>query len=217
MYPMSLKGCLMIDWIFFDLDGVLVDSRELHMNALKHALASEGVILDENLARNLDGLPTKTKLQLLIEKNIIDAETALRINKHKQILTTEMLHKNIRSNARIRALLLELKSNGLRLAVCSNAIRSTLELSLEKLGIDDLFEFTISNEDVIKPKPSPEIYLKSLEKAQAHRGRVIIVEDSLHGIKAAVASGCHVVKVQNSSDLCWEIFCDYIEFQKKAL
>jgi len=207
----------MIDWIFFDLDGVLVDSRQLHMNALKQALAHAGVSLEEELTKYLDGLPTKTKLQLLVERGLIDPDMAKKINNHKQILTIELLNQNISSNPKLRNLLLELKSYGLKLAVCSNAIRSTLDLTLQQLGIHDLFEFTISNEDVSEPKPSPEIYLKSLKIAQAHSYRVIIVEDSPHGIKAAVASGCQVMQVQSPLDLSWDLFCDYLKIQKKAL
>ena len=84
--------------------------------------------------------------------------------------------------------------------VCSNSIRQSLELFLSQVNITG-FEFLISNQDVEKPKPDPEMYLKSIEKLGLDKSEVLIVEDSPVGLEAAYASGAKVCKIKNPYEI----------------
>lgn len=201
----------MIKWVFFDLDGVLLNSRKWHTNALKEALIIEGIKLQESEHERLDGLPTKTKLEIISKNYELSLEQIQRIKKTKQLVTLELLEKHVLRDEKLRDLLEELKGQGLKLAVCTNAVRETLDYCLNQLGISDLFEFTLSNEDVASPKPSPEIYLLGHEKAKVSKKEILIVEDSVHGMNAALKSGCNVVKVKDANDLTLDKFELYLE------
>src|SRR5690606_15587141 len=88
-----------------------------------------------------------------------------------------------------------LQREGLKLAVCSNSIRETVKVMLHKAMISKYFDFFLSNEDVQKPKPDPEMYIHAIKKMNLKPDEVLIVEDNENGIKAAAAAGAHVLQV----------------------
>jgi HAD superfamily hydrolase (TIGR01509 family) len=94
-----------------------------------------------------------------------------------------------------------LRREGYRLACCSNSIRETIELMLRESGVDECFEFIISNQDVAKPKPDPEIYLTAIARMGLTPPDVLIVEDAPHGVEAARRSGAHLCQVTGFPDV----------------
>src|SRR3546814_13754281 len=79
------------------------------------------------------------------------------------------------------------------MAMCSNSVRSTVDTMARLALIDQYFEFTLSNEDVAKPKPDPEIYATAIDRVGTTPAPTLIVEDNHHGIAAAEAVGAHVL------------------------
>jgi HAD superfamily hydrolase (TIGR01509 family) len=92
-------------------------------------------------------------------------------------------------------MLSRLKHDGYRMAVCSNSIRESLETMIRQSGISEYFEFLVSNEDVSRPKPDPEIYLTAIARLGVTPGEVLIVEDAPHGVEAARRAGAHLCQV----------------------
>ena len=192
-----------IKLIIFDLDGVLVDAREIHYEALNKALDVYGgkyVITREEHLSKYDGLNTRRKLELLtIEKGLPDQyhETIFNL---KQKYTIDII-ENMSEDWRLRKVLSSLKDRGYTLAVASNSIRQTLKMMLIRTGLIDYIDFFLSNEDVINPKPASEIYLSCMIKAGVSPVETLIVEDSPTGRKAAINSGAHVMGVYNTKDV----------------
>ena len=88
----------MIKLIIFDLDGVLVDTKQIHFEALNLALKKykfKEISYDEH-AKIFDGLPTIEKLKILNKKNNLPKKYFTKINKYKQKITTEILKKRIK-------------------------------------------------------------------------------------------------------------------------
>jgi len=193
-----------IKGIFFDLDGVLVNSRILHYetfrDALKEVCANTELTWAEHEKR-FDGLSTRRKLDLLRQSNTITEEEAQRIFERKQRLTEERLPFLMKARESLKVLLITLNNQGFRLFCCSNSIRKTLDKTLQLLEIQPFFEATYSNEDVEKPKPSPEIYQKAMKDAFLSSSDCLIIEDSLVGKQAAYASGAYVLEVEDAEDL----------------
>lgn len=194
--------------ILFDLDGVLVNTRLLHYETFRDAVCS--VIPSFTLSwseheSKFDGLSTKRKLQKLQEEGVITEVQSERIFQTKQELTLKQLPTAVRPRESLRLLLITLNNQGFRLFCCSNSIRQTLDKCLELLGVNQLFEATYSNEDVVQPKPSPEIYQKAMKDCFLLKEECLIVEDSEVGRKAAYASGAHVLEVEDSEDLTLEL------------
>lgn len=182
--------------VIFDLDGVLVDATEWHFEALNRALKLFGYQISryEHLAA-YNGLPTRTKLDMLsIEKGLPKALHGL-INRLKQVYTREEILRHCWPSFEKEYMLSRLKRDGLRMAVCTNAISETAELMLARTGLRAYFEFVISNEEIKKPKPDPEIYRKALERLALKPAQVVVVEDAQPGVEAAKGAGVRVLQV----------------------
>ena len=188
--------------ILFDLDGVLVDATEWHYEALNRALGlfGFGISRYEHLS-TYDGLPTRRKLEMLsVEKGLPVALHGL-INRIKQVYTREEILIQCQPVFDKEYMLSRLVREGYRLAVCSNAIRDSVELMIRQSGLHDYFEFLVSNEDVDRPKPDPEIYLKAIARMGCGPLETLIVEDAPHGVEAARQAGGHVCKVAGFSEV----------------
>ncbi len=188
-----------IKLVIFDLDGVLVDACEWHRLALNEALKDIGgyEISLEDHHREFNGIPTKIKLQKLVDRGIITSDQVAAIYELKQEKTVEVIKQQAQTRQEKIDMLKWLRQKSIRVACCTNSIRMTTTLMLEKTGIMELFDMITTNQDVEKPKPDPEGYLKTLRSFGAAPHEVLIIEDSPKGMEAAIASGCNVLRVDN--------------------
>jgi len=194
----------MIKLIIFDLDGVLVDAREMHYEALNRALAKvdpKFIIDRQEHLSTFDGLPTSKKLNMLSEKKGLSEELHHDIWKAKQEETIKIIKGEMTTDHRIASILSTLKKSGYIIAVASNSIRESVKMMLYKRGLIEYIDFFYSNQDVRNPKPSSEIFLKCMIKAGVSPKQTLIVEDSHVGRKAAHNSGAHVFPVTCTNDV----------------
>ena len=195
----------MIKAVIFDMDGVLVEAKDWHYEALNKALRLFGYeITREEHLTSYDGLPTKAKLKMLTEEKGLPAELHSFINEMKQQYTVSMIFQYCRPNFRHEYALSCLQHEGYKLAVCSNSIRMTIDLMMQKCALQKYLDFTLSNQDVIKSKPDPEIYDKAISMLGVSPQECLIVEDNQNGIKAALASGAHLLKVDTVDDVNYD-------------
>jgi beta-phosphoglucomutase len=192
----------MIKAVIFDLDGVLIDARDWHYQALNRALALFGLEIprDDHIV-SYDGLPTKKKLEMLSMERGLPAQLHSFINRMKQIYTMELIYAQCRPLFYHQYALARLKKDGVKMAVCSNSVRETLDLMLTRADLNQFFDFTLSNQDVRAPKPDPEIYLKAIQRIGVPADQCLIVEDNQNGIKAAQAAGAHLLHVRSVSEV----------------
>jgi len=192
--------------VIFDLDGVLIESRELHYHSLNHALRSIDakyvISRDEHLSI-YDGLNTTRKLKLLSESKGLPVEYHDMVWQRKQLATFELIKKFPRDEKLID-IFTKLKLSGYMLAVASNSIRETVKLSLLKTGIMEYVDYWVSNQDVNHPKPFPEMYWQCMTKCKALPRDTLIIEDSHIGRQGALDSGAILLAVENSYDVTWE-------------
>jgi len=201
-----------IKGIFFDMDGVLIDAREWHYEALNQALRlfSFEVERYDHLV-TYDGLPTKKKLEMLsLEKGLPRALHPF-INKLKQEYTFELIQSRCKPSFNHRFALSSLSREGYVLGVCSNSIKKTVITMLERANILNYFKINLSNEEVTNPKPHPEIYNKAIELARLEPKQCLILEDNQHGIAAAEASGSHVMHIGTPDDVTYENIHSHIQ------
>jgi beta-phosphoglucomutase len=203
--------------VLFDMDGVLIDAREWHYEALNHALSPFGLEVDRDAhLATFDGLPTRTKLDMLTKSRALPRGLHGFVNRMKQKHTADMVRQLCHPVFQHQYALSQLKAAGYKLAVCSNSIRQSLELMMERAGLDRFLDLMLSNEDVSKPKPDPEIYLTAMAKFDLAPEECLIIEDNEHGIRAARASGAHVLVVGNPDDVTHERILAAIESERLA-
>jgi HAD superfamily hydrolase (TIGR01509 family) len=192
----------MIKLIIFDLDGVLVEAKKIHYEALNQALTEEGnqftIDWDEHL-NVFDGLKTSEKLKLLHERKSLPIDSFSRIWERKQKITLEAL-KEIKFNKNLYEAFSEL-SKKYKIACCSNSIRKTILTVLSRLGIIEFFDLILSNEDVINSKPHPEIYWKAISAMSCLPEEVLILEDSPYGLLAASRSHSNLLRIREPQEV----------------
>lgn len=192
----------MIKVILFDLDGVLVEAKNIHFDALNEALGEAYAIeWNEHLSK-YDGLKTNQKLEMLTKEKGLPVEMYTEVWEQKQKITLQKL-KDIEQSSQLIECMERLSSEGYKLAVCSNSIRRTVLTVLSKLGIIEYFDLILSNEDVKTSKPHPEIYWKAMSMLGVLPEETMIVEDSPFGLLAASRSKASIMRVVSPREVSY--------------
>jgi HAD superfamily hydrolase (TIGR01549 family) len=188
--------------ILFDMDGVLIEAKDWHYEALNMALELFGMEIGyaEHLAV-YDGLPTRRKLELLSASKGLPKELHEFLNDLKQEWTLKLGYARCAPVFAHQYALQRLKEDNYKLVCCSNSVRGTMEMLLQQARLRQYFDFFLSNEDVIRPKPDPMIYLEAVQRLMLDPKECLVVEDNEHGIAAARDSGCFLMVVQGVRDV----------------
>lgn len=195
----------MIKAVLFDMDGVLIDAKDWHYEALNRALKHFGFAISrESHLSTFDGLPTRAKLQMLTKARGLPELLHEFINSLKQAYTLEITQKKCKPSFNHQFALSRLKAEGYKIAVCSNSVRQSVETMMELSALNPYLDLLISNEDVSKGKPDPEMYAKAMSTLDVKPEECLILEDNDHGIQAAIASGGHLLKIGVPDDVTYQ-------------
>ena len=188
--------------VIFDMDGVLIDAKDWHYEALNKALRLFGVEISryDHLV-TFDGLPTKDKLNMLSLEKKIPTGIHSFVNEMKQIYTMEIVYTSCKPTFYHQFALSSLRRENYKIAVCSNSIKNSIQVMMEKSGLYEYLDFFLSNQDVKKGKPDPEMYITAINKMGLSPKECLIVEDNPNGLKAAYASGAHVLKIDQIDEV----------------
>jgi len=192
----------MVKLIIFDMDGVLVEAKNIHFEALNKALGKQySITWDEHLNK-YDGLKTHQKLEMLTTEKHLPRSLYDRVWKDKQKYTLEALEQ-LQPNITLQSVFSALVEDGYKIAVCSNSIEETVLTVLNKLGIRKFVDLVFSNEHVLNSKPHPEMYWRAMYQARVLPEETLIIEDSPYGLLAAHRSCAHVMRVKNPYDVTY--------------
>lgn len=194
----------MIKAILFDMDGVLIDAKDWHYDALNRALHHFGYMISrESHLSTFDGLPTRTKLQMLSSAGGLPTGLHGFLNNLKQSYTLELSYQRCKPVFNHQYALSRLKQDGYQLAVCSNSVRQSIEAMMKLSALDSYLDLIVSNQDVVNGKPDPEMYIKAMHNLNVNPGECLILEDNDHGIQAAIASGGHLLRIGVPDDVSY--------------
>jgi len=198
--------------IIFDMDGVLIDAKQWHYEALNKALGlfGYGISREEHLTK-YDGLPTRKKMSLLTDECSFPAALSDFVEKLKQLYTLEMIGRSCKPTAAHQTALSSLRSEGYVLAVASNSIRKSVDQMMELSGLQQYLQFTLSNEDVLNPKPDPEIYEKAIAMTGHRPDQCVILEDNPYGIESALRAGANVLRVESTAEVTYQRIRAFID------
>jgi beta-phosphoglucomutase len=184
--------------ILFDMDGVLIDAKDWHYEALNKALSLFGMNISKiDHLTTFDGLPTSKKLEMLTFDRNLPTQLHGFINEMKQRYTMQIVHRSCKPSFIHEYTLAFLKSKGYKISVCSNSIRQTIDLMMEKAELAPYLDLVVSNQDVKNPKPHPEIYEKAINIFGLLPSECLVVEDNKNGVKAASSAGAHILEVSH--------------------
>jgi beta-phosphoglucomutase len=188
--------------VIFDMDGVLIEAKDWHYEALNKALGLFGMEISryDHLV-TYDGLPTRKKLEMLSAERGLPTRLHEFINEMKQEYTMELVHAQCKPRFHHEYALSRLKQEGYRLAVASNSIRNTVQVMMEKSALMGYLDFFLSNQDVITGKPDPEIYSQAIRRFGLRPDECLVVEDNENGKQAARGSGAWLMEVNEVEEV----------------
>ena len=197
--------------VLFDMDGVLIEAKDWHYEALNKALGLFGMEISryDHLV-TYDGLPTKRKLDMLTMERGLAKELHPFVYEMKQLYTMQIVYTQCKPRFYHEYALSKLKSQNYKIAVCSNAIRNSVEVMMKKAALYGYLDFFISNQDVKKGKPDPEMYNTAIKRLNLQPEECMIIEDNEKGLQAARASKAFVMEVDTVDDANYQNIMDHI-------
>ena len=197
--------------VLFDMDGVLIDARDWHYEALNQALKPFDLEISRYDHENeFDGLSTKVKLEKLVLAGKLPKKLVKTIEEVKQDRTLRIAAEKCFPNITHQILLARLIKAGLKIGVVTNSIRDSSEFMLKYSNIYNFLDTLVTNQDVPNPKPAPDGYLLACKNLDLSPSEVLVVEDGEYGTRAAQAAGCKVLRVDSPDDVSLSLLSTHI-------
>jgi beta-phosphoglucomutase len=198
--------------VLFDMDGVLIDARDWHYEALNEALRIFGVEISrsDHLSR-FNGLSTRKKLDMLTSEGVIPYELHEAIQSIKQDRTLRIAAQMCFPIVSHQVLITRIKALGIKVGLVTNSIRKSSEFMLEYAGLLKFMDVVVTNEDVLEGKPNPAGYLLAMQKLGVLPSETVVIEDGEYGILAAEAAGATVIKVNDPFEVSLELLLPVIK------
>lgn len=177
--------------VIWDIDGTLIDSEPLHLDALlgvcdSHCVDISDLSDDHFVGVNLHGvwkaLHKRFPVYLTMETWVSELNSIYATGAAKLMQIPDAV-----------IVIQSLAGAGIRQAAASNSNRAVVDTNLATLGVTDVLEFSLSLDDVANGKPSPELYLSALERLGLNPDQAIAIEDSKTGVTSAKAAGLKVL------------------------
>ena len=172
--------------IFFDMDGLLVDTEPLALRATQEVFSTIGIEVSTEWYINERLRKAKSTSTLLEERGLpqdqIEAISARRKDRYQELLRTEA-----KAIDGVEDVLKNLQGH-LITAVVTSSAKDSFEIIMERTGFKKYFSFFITRDDVQNLKPHPEPYLMALERSQKTKAECLVLEDSQQGLLAAKAA-----------------------------
>ena len=187
----------------FDMDGVLVNNLECHVEAFKIIGLEMGYALTAEMVRSVFGRSTVDMLSAMTGKEF-SPEEGLALDERKEKIYRSLARPRLREMMvpGLEELLEFFRSSSVRMAVASSGPDENVGMVLEGLGIGKYFSAVVTGSQVKKGKPDPECFLKAAAEIGIRPGECVVFEDSLAGIRAAKASGAKCVALATTHT--WE-------------
>ena len=185
----------MIESVVFDLDGVLLDSEQLWDRARRETVDAYGGRWPAGGTQDMQGMSSTEWASYLRQHAGVDATP--------EAIVDAVLDRLLGFYRDGLALLpgatdaVRRMSASWPLGLASSSNRPVIDAVLALAGLDQLFEVTLSSEEVPRGKPAPDVYIEVARRLGVRAGNSAAVEDSANGIRSARAAGMCVAVLPN--------------------
>ena len=182
--------------VLWDMDGVLVDTGELHYRSWKLPLDEAGIPFDREVFRETFGMNNAGILEHLLGEQP-DPDLIQKISNEKERIFRESVPGNVQALPGVVQWLIRLRQSGVRMAVASSAPPANIETLVGELQIKPFFQALVSGAD-LPGKPDPATFLEAARQIGVDPARCVVVEDAIAGIQGAINAGMKSVAVTNT-------------------
>jgi beta-phosphoglucomutase len=197
----ALSWYLPYEAIFFDFDGVILDTEPEHYACWLEVLSPFGVPFEwDTYKQQYIGVADRIMIRDVCERACppADFDAVMREHPRKKVLFRERMVRKAKLRDDVRELITDLKQR-FNIAIVTSSGKIEIEPILDALGILDQFGTIVYGGDVKQLKPAPDPYLLAAERLGVRRA--LVVEDSDAGVASGKAAGFDVVRVERQSDM----------------
>lgn len=187
-----------INCIIFDMDGVIIDSEEIHKKAYYETFDSIGVAVSDDLYKTLTGSSTINAFQKLVTHFNLDVDPeVLVLDKRKRYVNFFENDPTLHLVNGVEDLIKYLYDKGFTLVLASSSAMVNIDRVFNRFHLNQYFTAKISGADLTESKPHPEIFEKAAILGKTAKENCIVIEDSDNGVKAANDAGIFVIGYKN--------------------
>lgn len=179
----------------FDMDGLLIDSEPLWRRAERETFAGVGLTLTDNDCRRTTGLRADMVVEYWYERHPWRGPDRRAVLRRLESRVIELVRAEGRAMPGVEHALGAVRDGGLRLALASSSAGELIEVVLDTLGLEGVFEVVSSGADEKHGKPDPAVYLTTLRALGLPAGECLAFEDSVTGVEAARGAGLFTIAV----------------------
>lgn len=177
----------------FDMDGVLVDNTDFHVNAwLQFALKHDRPLTKQQYVENINGHVSADAMAYVFQRPIPPGELIV-LTEEKEAIYRELYRSHLAPAPGLLGFLNALKQEHVRLAVGTSAPESNVRFTLDGLPLRPYFDAVVDASMIHKGKPDPEIYLTAAQRLGVEPAECVVFEDAFAGIEAGLRAGMKVV------------------------
>lgn len=188
----------MLKAVIFDMDGVLIDSEPLYMRGWQQAVKEYGGIMDTVYYNQISGSSKEYQADKVIKdfniKNCNPSELSLKVMSYKDKIIEE---EGLELIPYVKELIIDLTNNGIQLAIASSSYVEEIENVVKTFDFSQYFSVILSGQQVVNPKPAPDIFIKTREELGVSNDESVIIEDSFNGVVAAKKANIPVIGFEN--------------------
>jgi pseudouridine 5'-phosphatase len=181
--------------VAFDLDGLLIDSEPLFAEAARQLLAPRGLALEMDVWRALMGTPARQAILLFRQGHGLQESVDDLAEEYRRTLLDVLGEKPVPLLPGALELLDRIERQRLPHCIATSSSPAYVERVLSGHGILPRFDFVLTCDDVTEGKPHPEVYQKAAARFGVLPAEMLVLEDSINGLKAAKAAGARCVVV----------------------
>lgn len=212
--------------IIFDMDGVLIDSVNINNISLNRVLKEDyGVEVPLNVFKKYLGRSLKDQLKAWSEDlGIPENVDLMAFSKRAFVYQMETLSKDFKEDKYLINLINEAKSKGIKIGVGTSSTKYRAIELLKLVGVYDALDAFVAQDDIIKHKPDPEVFLTVAKQLEEQPENCVVIEDAVNGLQAAKAANMKSVakltefhKIQDLKEYTQLVFSNFSELNLKKL
>lgn len=186
-----------MNYIIFDMDGVLLDSEPMHQEIIYETFQLEGIPFDKAYIQTLTGMSAFPMWEK-VKRDAQRSESVEELIKfHRDYFFKRLPEVKVPLVPHVKDVLEKFKNEGKHLSLASSSGHKLIDIFTQQTNIAHYFEVIMSGDDVKYSKPNPEIFLKVAQWYGLPATQFTVIEDSTNGVKAAKSAGMQCVGFQN--------------------
>jgi len=187
--------------VILDMDGVILDSEPIHLEATNRVLKKFGAKLSYGENISLQGIAEIPYWKILMDRFGFSEDVTVLIKEKEKHMLDVLSRKELAPSEGLLEFLRALRKRRIPIGLASSSQLNQINFILRKLGLREFFSAITSGEEVSEGKPEPQIYLETARRLGVPPERCVAIEDSRNGLISAKRAGMKVIAYRNDFGL----------------